>query len=102
MVPRFVVMGSSPELWGRVGRAWPIHKPWRTRRQAGRLDLILTLQDEEERSGSKPIRPHLPVAPPAGEVPAAELQHDARVDRIEARHARGPLHQIALRAARAG
>src|SRR5262245_26634802 len=52
--------------------------------------------------GSEPVRPHLPVAAPAGEMAAAELQHDARVDRIEAGHGREALDQVALRAAPAG
>src|SRR4051812_33008470 len=47
---------------------------------------------------SEPIRPHLPVAPPAGELAAAELQDDARIDGVKTWDARRPLHQIALRA----
>src|SRR4051794_36241830 len=92
MVPRLVVMMSSPEDLGPFGRAWSIHKP------SGQPLLAAYRAGNR----SEPIRPHLPVAPPPGEMVAAELQHDARIHGIEAGHRSGPLHQIALRAARAG
>src|SRR6185503_11365431 len=60
--PRVIVVAALPRL-GRVIR------------QAGR-------PFQPRLCSSEPERPHLPVAAPAREAAAAELEHDAGVDRI--------------------